>query len=171
PMPRRLFDAGPRRSGPVSGKRPPSKRGDARTLSAPPPDHPPAPPSPEGGRRSGTLAKCAWRAGYCGLACIIAVCWDTQFSPVDARTLCARHKAQDNGRLFLIVKRMAGQDRTGTNWHSLEKSGAPGYDLSRNARGRSVSRCGAVPAGNEPGAKYQLSTPIEYQLAAIVIIK
>lgn len=33
------------------------------------------------------LVKTAWRAGYRGLACIIAVAWDTGFSPVDARTL------------------------------------------------------------------------------------
>lgn len=33
------------------------------------------------------MVKSALRAGYGGLACIIAVAWDTQFSPVDARTL------------------------------------------------------------------------------------
>lgn len=33
------------------------------------------------------LAKGAWRAGFEGLACIIAVTWDTMFSPVDVRTL------------------------------------------------------------------------------------
>ncbi len=37
------------------------------------------------------LVKAAWRRKYRGLACIIAVCWDTQFSPVDARGLRARH--------------------------------------------------------------------------------
>lgn len=33
------------------------------------------------------LVKGAWRAGYRGLACIMAVAWDTSFSPVDVRTL------------------------------------------------------------------------------------
>lgn len=33
------------------------------------------------------LVKGAWRAGYLGLACIIAVAWDTGFAPVDVRTL------------------------------------------------------------------------------------
>lgn len=33
------------------------------------------------------LVKGAWRPGYCGLACIIAVAWDTSFAPVDVRTL------------------------------------------------------------------------------------
>ena len=31
--------------------------------------------------------------GYHGLACIIAVPWDTQFSPIDVRTLAARRPA------------------------------------------------------------------------------
>lgn len=33
------------------------------------------------------LVKGAWRAGYRGLACIVAIAWDTGFSPVDVRTL------------------------------------------------------------------------------------
>lgn len=33
------------------------------------------------------LVKVAWRNGYRGLPCVIAVAWDTQFSPVDVRTL------------------------------------------------------------------------------------
>lgn len=33
------------------------------------------------------LAKGAWRHGFKGLACIIAVAWDTGFAPVDVRTL------------------------------------------------------------------------------------
>ncbi len=32
------------------------------------------------------LVKTAWRHSYYGLACIVAVAWDTQFSPVDVRT-------------------------------------------------------------------------------------
>jgi hypothetical protein len=39
------------------------------------------------------LVKAAWRHGYRGLACIIATAWDTQFSPVDVRTLQERHLA------------------------------------------------------------------------------
>lgn len=33
------------------------------------------------------MVKAAWRAGYGGLACIIAISWDTSFSPVDVRSL------------------------------------------------------------------------------------
>ena len=38
------------------------------------------------------LVKTAWRHGYKGLACIIAVTWDTLFQPVDVRTLKAKHR-------------------------------------------------------------------------------
>lgn len=44
--------------------------------------------------------KHAWRRGYRGLACLIAITWDTQFSPVDARTLRARHRKASAGRLY-----------------------------------------------------------------------
>lgn len=33
------------------------------------------------------IVKTAWRAGYRGLACVVAVAWDTGFSPIDARSL------------------------------------------------------------------------------------
>jgi hypothetical protein len=45
------------------------------------------------------LVKSAWRRGYHGLACIIAVAWDTQFSPVDVRTLAQRHRSLHASRL------------------------------------------------------------------------
>jgi hypothetical protein len=46
------------------------------------------------------LVKTAWRTEYRGLACIMAVAWDTQFSPVDIRTLLGRHRAFVGGRLI-----------------------------------------------------------------------
>lgn len=33
------------------------------------------------------LCKAAWRSGHRGLACIMAIAWDTSFAPVDVRTL------------------------------------------------------------------------------------
>ena len=58
------------------------------------------------------LVKSAWRSGYHGLACIIAVAWDTQFSPVDVRTLAARHCTRNAGRL--VYDRQAdGRTKTG----------------------------------------------------------
>ena len=58
------------------------------------------------------LVKTAWRNGYEGLACIIAIAWDTQFSPVDVRTLAQRHRKIDCNRL--IFDRTAdGRAKTG----------------------------------------------------------
>jgi hypothetical protein len=45
------------------------------------------------------LIKSAWRAGYHGLACVVAILWDTQFSPGDGRTLKARNIAEHQGRM------------------------------------------------------------------------
>src|SRR5262249_62353486 len=58
------------------------------------------------------LVKTAWREGYCGLACIIAVSWDTQFSPVDARTLADRHRVMIDGRL-VFDRQADGRTKTG----------------------------------------------------------
>jgi hypothetical protein len=58
------------------------------------------------------LVKMAWRHGYQGLACIIAVAWDTQFSPVDVRTLAARHRATNGGRL-VFDRQADGRTKTG----------------------------------------------------------
>ncbi len=58
------------------------------------------------------LVKHAWRNGARGLACIIATCWDTQFSPVDARTLRARHCATHGGRLY-FDRQADGRAKTG----------------------------------------------------------
>jgi hypothetical protein len=58
------------------------------------------------------LVKTAWRTGYHGLACIIAVAWDTQFSPVDVRTLAARHRITNNGRL-VFDRQVDGRTKTG----------------------------------------------------------
>jgi hypothetical protein len=58
------------------------------------------------------LVKVAWRNGYRGLACIIAVAWDTQFSPVDVRTLCERHRAIIDGRL-IFDRQAEGRAKTG----------------------------------------------------------
>jgi hypothetical protein len=41
------------------------------------------------------LVKAAWRAGYHGLAALLAVAWDSQLSPVDARSLKANQRRRD----------------------------------------------------------------------------
>jgi hypothetical protein len=58
------------------------------------------------------LVKTAWRHGYHGLACVIAVAWDTQFSPVDVRTLRCRHRAVLGGRL-VFDRQTDGRTKTG----------------------------------------------------------
>jgi hypothetical protein len=58
------------------------------------------------------LVKGAWRHGYKGLACIIAVSWDTQFSPVDVRTLAERHRAIVDGCL-IFDRQVEGRAKTG----------------------------------------------------------
>jgi hypothetical protein len=58
------------------------------------------------------LVKGAWREGYQGLACIVAVAWDTQFSPVDVRTLAERHRAVAGGRL-IFDRQIDGRAKTG----------------------------------------------------------
>jgi hypothetical protein len=58
--------------------------------------------------RPGELArigKRAWREGYKGLAAILAVCWDTQFSPGDVRSLKASQLVQDARGAFFETKR------------------------------------------------------------------
>lgn len=73
-------------------------------------------PQPRGARWSEgeavVLVKTAWRVGYHGLACIIAVSWDTLFSPVDVRTLAARHKRIMGDRLH-FDRSVEGRAKTG----------------------------------------------------------
>jgi hypothetical protein len=58
------------------------------------------------------LVKGAWRHGFKGLACIVAVAWDTQFSPVDVRTLRERHRGDAGGRL-IFDRQADGRAKTG----------------------------------------------------------
>lgn len=61
------------------------------------------------------LAKTAWRAGYHGLACIIAVLWDTSFAPVDARVLSRSHVAPIGGTWgFAVGRTKTGEAALGT---------------------------------------------------------
>lgn len=58
------------------------------------------------------LVKAAWREWYHGLACIIAVSWDTQFSPVDVRTL-ADHHCIEIDRHLVFDRQADGRTKTG----------------------------------------------------------
>ncbi len=57
------------------------------------------------------LGKTAWRAGYMGLAAVIAVAWDTSLSPVDVRTLTP---AQREGDAFKVARAKTGRAAIGT---------------------------------------------------------
>ncbi len=62
------------------------------------------------------LAKSAWRLGYRGLACIIAVAWDTGFSPVDVRNLTLNHRIEvvTGSWAFSIGRTKTGESALGT---------------------------------------------------------
>ena len=51
------------------------------------------------------MVKQAIRDGYHGLACIIAICWDTQFSPVDARTLTPAQAIESESDMAFTIER------------------------------------------------------------------
>lgn len=61
------------------------------------------------------FVKGAWRAGYKGLACIIAIAWDTSFSPVDVRTVTPGQAVQTGDDWgFLIDRTKTGEPAFGT---------------------------------------------------------
>ncbi|WP_240233561.1 hypothetical protein [Devosia lacusdianchii] len=51
------------------------------------------------------MVKGALRAGYGGLACIIAVAWDTQFAPVDTRTLTPAQAVTSGADMAFAIER------------------------------------------------------------------
>jgi hypothetical protein len=61
------------------------------------------------------FVKGAWRHGYRGLACIIAVAWDTSFAPVDVRTLTPSQAMEAGPEWgFLINRTKTGEPAFGT---------------------------------------------------------
>jgi len=55
------------------------------------------------------IVKAAWRSGYRGLAACLAVAWDSQFSPVDARRLQASQQRRDPlGAWFDVARAKTG---------------------------------------------------------------
>jgi hypothetical protein len=99
------------------------------------------------------LVKRAIRMGYIGLACIIAVAWDTQFSPVDVRSLTSLELADVAGRLILLgVKRKkTDKDALGTLSPRTEAliraylaafpaAALPNAPLFRHRQGRAYSK-------------------------------
>lgn len=61
------------------------------------------------------LVKRAWREGYHGLACIMAVAWDTSLSPVDVRTLSrAQLRGDAEGPFYELQRAKTGKSAIGT---------------------------------------------------------
>lgn len=62
------------------------------------------------------FVKGAWRAGFKGLACIIAIAWDTSFSPVDVRSLTSAQAMEtaDGAWGFLIDRTKSREAAFGT---------------------------------------------------------
>lgn len=61
------------------------------------------------------IAKAAWRAGYQGLAALLAVAWDTQFAPVDCRLLTPGQRLKDaRGDFFDTSRGKTGKAVLGT---------------------------------------------------------
>ncbi len=61
------------------------------------------------------LVKRAWRARYFGLSALIATAWDTQFSPVDARSLTSSQMDGDAIlTLFKVDRAKTGRSAIGT---------------------------------------------------------
>ncbi len=48
--------------------------------------------------------------GFPGLACIMAIAWDTQFSPVDCRTLTPNEQSEDESGMFFMKYRAKTKD-------------------------------------------------------------
>lgn len=68
------------------------------------------------------LVKGAWRRGYKGLACIIAVAYDAGFSPVDARKLTFAQSRTDGRKTWFEVDRAkTGREALGTLSRRSEK--------------------------------------------------
>lgn len=73
------------------------------------------------------LVKGAIRRDYLGLACIISIAWDTQFAPVDCRTLAPRHQGEDGNGIYFVKLRRKIQ---GTDENAVEAIGT----LSRRSQ-------------------------------------
>lgn len=74
-------------------------------------------------REAALLAKTAFRHGYMGLACIIAVAWDTQFSPVDVRSLDFDQIRERQGRITFerVFREKTGREVIGTITRKTER--------------------------------------------------
>lgn len=98
------------------------------------------------------LVKGAWRAGYHGLAAVMAVAWDSLLSPVDARSLRPQDRLKDaTGEYFALARAKTGRAAAATLSRparrvldaylaSLGAEIAPTAPMFRNRSGRAYSK-------------------------------
>jgi hypothetical protein len=98
------------------------------------------------------LVKAAWRAGYRGLAALVAVAWDSSLSPVDVRGLTPAQRARDaQGDVFGVARAKTGRRAVATLSRptrrvldaylaSLGAEIAPQAPIFRNRSGRPYSK-------------------------------
>lgn len=68
------------------------------------------------------LVKQAWRMGFKGLAAALAVSWDTQFSPVDVRSVTkAKLSPEAQGSIFSLSRAKTGKSAIGTLSYKAER--------------------------------------------------
>ncbi len=103
-------------------------------------------------REAGMLAKAAWRAGYYGLAALIAAAWDSSLSPVDVRNLTPSQRVRDaHGEAFMLARAKTGRAAAATITRRagrvldayLARLGvdiAPDAPIFRNRFGRAYSK-------------------------------
>jgi hypothetical protein len=102
-----------------------------------------------------TLVQVAWRHEFCGLAALMAVAWDSQFSPIDNRGLSLSQTKSDNVGVYFAVDRAKTGKAAATlsQWlqailvNYLKRFGADLLDttpLFSTRGGRPVSRVGAT---------------------------
>lgn len=114
------------------------------------------------------FVKGAWRAGFKGLACIIAIAWDTSFSPVDCRTLTPSHAVSvgaDWG--FVIQRHKTGETAFGIisrPTRQLVQTYVSGLDFELHDDAPIFRTRGAAP-GPKGGRRH---SPVPYQKSSLI---
>ena len=105
------------------------------------------------------LVKGAWRHGYRGLACIIAVAWDTQFSPLTFGP-CASAIARSSGGRLIFDRQADGRAKTGRAAIGTLSRRTERLVSEYLGRDRSTARCvlfrmrgGLALSGGDTGAR------------------
>jgi hypothetical protein len=102
------------------------------------------------------LVKQAWRSGYHGLAALLAVAWDSQLSPIDARRLQARQRRQDGlGTWFATDRTKTGKTALAT----LSRRSTAVLDAY-------LAKLGAEPLGAAPIFRNRSGAPYSKDVVA-----